>query len=338
MRNGFLLLLFCLLASSPLFANIFRINSSLATAAAQKIYKTLQEANNSSAVINGDTLMVEASAIEYADVTFTKRLVIIGPGYFLAENPQTQANPVQAVVRTMTMNAGSSGSVLMGLTFSNGYSGYRPNISVNNVVVMRCYLPNPVYFGGSVENIQILQNFFVTTAIEVGYYAYTFTGVVLRNNFISGQVSIPSENLYQRVFAAVENNIFSGNVALTTSFFRSNIVVTPTATVNVSSVNIQNNLVSNSQLPAANGNQTYDPANLFVGTTGNSMDGRYKLKPSSPYLTAGYNNTEPGIFGGTMAYVLSGLPPIPSIYQFTADGFANKQTGLPVNIKVKANQ
>ena len=82
----------------------------------------------------------------------------------------------------------------------------------------------------------------------------------------------------------------------------------------------------------------YNAGNLFVGATGNSPDGQYKLKSASPYLTAGYNGTQPGVFGGTQAYVLSGLPPVPSIYEFTADAFGSKQNGLSINIKVKANQ
>ena len=97
-------------------------------------------------------------------------------------------------------------------------------------------------------------------------------------------------------------------------------------------------MVNAAQLPATGGNQVYIAANLFVGATGNSPDGQYKLKPTSPYLTSGYNNTQPGVFGGTQAYVLSGLPPIPSIYEFTADAFGSKQNGLPISIKVKANQ
>lgn len=333
-----MLLISTLFFGNSVLANIFRVNSSLATAPAQKLFKTLQEANDASVVVNGDTLMIEGSALEYTNATLSKRLVLIGPGYFLSENPQTQASPLKAVVRQITLNTGSSGSVLVGLTFSNGYYLYAPEIKVNNIVVMRCYLPNNIQLTGNVNNIQIRENFFNAAAIVADYYQYTFTGVELKNNVIGGNINIPSSDTYQRVFSAVENNIFLGNVLLTTSTFRSNIIVKSSGTVTVSSSKIQNNLVSNNQLPLANGNQTYDPSSLFAGATGNSTDGQYKLKPSSTYLTAGYNGTQPGIFGGSEPYVLSGLPAVPSIYEFAADGFASKNTGLPIQIKVKANQ
>ena len=77
---------------------------------------------------------------------------------------------------------------------------------------------------------------------------------------------------------------------------------------------------------------------MFVGITVNSTDGQYKLLTTISLFTASYGGTKPGIFGGTEPYVLSGLPPVPSIYELDANSAANKQTGLSVEIKVKANQ
>lgn len=317
------------------FGNVFRVNNNYTTDAAQKLFKTLAEANNSSLVLAGDTLMIEASTTVYANVDITKPLTLIGPGYFLSQNAQTQANVTQAVVSQIDVKPTAAGTVLLGLTFASNSTASAPFIEASNIMVKRCYLPYDIRLVGTISNVFILQNFFASSSVSYTSTAASFSNVVLRNNVIGGSTSIPNDIVNQRTFSSVENNIFLNNVTLTAGSFRSNII--SGSSVNVSSANIENNLVSGNQL-TGNDNQTYNAANLFVGPTGNSTDGQYKLKPSSPYLTAGYNNTEPGIYGGTQPYVLSGLPPIPSIYSFTADLTASKQTGLPVNIKAKANQ
>ena len=315
-------------------AGIFRVNSSLASNVSQRLYQTINDAVN--AASSGDTLMIEGSPLPYANATLTKPLVLIGPGYFLTQNPQTQANGAPATVQKIEINANAGGSVLEGLTFSSNSYSYTPYIETNNVVISRCYCSNAIEIVGNISNISIFQNYFTNSAIDVSSYSYSFTNVVFRNNFVGGNVSVSSSNENPRIFSAVENNILGSSVTLTTTTFRSNII-TSTNSLSITSGNVQNNLTAGGQL-TGNGNQTYVSSSLFVGATGNSTDGQYKLQSNSPYLTAGYNGTQPGLFGGTQPYVLSGIPPVPSIYEFTADEAANKQTGLPVSIKVKTNQ
>ena len=338
MKRSFLFCCMAIVLSQPVFSNVFRVNNTLTTDPAQKLFKTLKEAHDATTVVAGDTLLIEGTTITHPDLIMTKPLVLIGTGYLLTANPQTQYNNVQSVVSRITIKPEAAGTILVGLTFSNDYSTYAPFIQANNVIIMRCLIPNTLYLSGDVNNVQIIQNFFQGGGINIDYSTDKFTNVVLKNNVISNAVSITSTSTYQRLFSAVENNIFLGTVTLTASTFRNNIISTTLTAVNISSGFIQNNLVSNSQIPSGNGNQTYDATKLFVGATGNSADGQYKLKDNSPYLTAGYNGVQPGIFGGSMPYVLSGMPPVPSIYELNADGFGSKQSGLQVTIKAKANQ
>lgn len=327
-----LLLLFTIVAH----ANIFRVNSSLATDVSQKLFKTINEANSNASVLAGDTLMIESSPIAYANATITKPLVLIGPGYFLTQNPQTQADGSLAIVQEIDISATGSGSVLEGLSFSSGYFSNVPHLKANNVIITRCYLLNPIQIDATVSNITISQNYSVLSAVTIGYFSNTSTGMILKNNFIGGDIDVESGSEYQRIFSSVENNIFGGKVNLTTTTFRSNIITSSSATITVTSANIQNNLTAGGQLTSiGSGNITYTSSSLFVGATGNSTDGQYKLQPT--YIASGYNGTQPGLFGGTQPYVLSGIPPVPSIYEFMADDAANKQTGLPVSIKVKVN-
>ena len=67
-------------------ATVRRVNSAPGSSAA---YSTVQAAHD--AASPNDTLYLEASAFGYGILSATKKLVILGSGYFLSQNPQTQA-------------------------------------------------------------------------------------------------------------------------------------------------------------------------------------------------------------------------------------------------------
>ena len=99
---------------------------------------------------------------------------------------------------------------------------------------------------------------------------------------------------------------------------------------------VRNNIHTNAYLPAGNGNINSSPLDLRYVDSG-STDGKWKLKAGSPGIGAGFGGTDCGIFGGSEPYVLSGIPPIPTIYSLTAPAVGEKNTGLPIQIKVKSN-
>ena len=333
------------LFSSDLLATTVRVNNTLATNKANKIYASLQEAHDDGTnVTNGDTLLVDGTNIVYAGLTSTKKLVIIGPGYLLTENPQSQANSLPAIVEGITFNPGSEGSILIGMTFSTNSSLHQPAIAADNIAIIRCYLTNGIRIISSINNLVILQNFLLRYGISVNSSLYSFGGVILKNNVLADDISIEQYPNAPRIFTAVEHNNFLGDVKVQTNSFRSNIIVNEDATVEVTSGGKDNNLVRTeqqlAQLPAANGNQVYNETALFVGPEGsdNSTDGQYRLKSNSPYLTAGYNGSEPGIFGGDEPYRLSGVPPIPTIYDIQGDVIGSRQDGLNITVKARVNQ
>jgi hypothetical protein len=126
-------------------------------------------------------------------------------------------------------------------------------------------------------------------------------------------------------------------VTMTVQSFRNNIINNRNATVNITSNVIQNNL--SAQLSGIATNIDFDPNTLFVGLqdAGGSPDGQYRLKSNSPYLTAGYEGTEVGIFGGNDPYMLSGISGIPTIYDLHAESTTTRESGLRVSIKAKTN-
>ena len=97
--------------AQPLQAKIWRINNNGFGAD----YAQINAANNDPNVIAGDTLHLEGSNMEYNGVTLNKKLIIIGAGYFVTENPKTTNSGLSSMVKDITLNAGSAGSVLMGI-------------------------------------------------------------------------------------------------------------------------------------------------------------------------------------------------------------------------------
>ncbi len=74
-----------------------------------------------------------------------------------------------------------------------------------------------------------------------------------------------------------------------------------------------------------------------VFITGGSTDGKYQLKEGSPAKGGGLNGVDCGVFGGSTPYVLSGIPPGPSIYEASAPASAPKGAGLSVTLKIKSH-
>lgn len=117
-------------------------------------YTSVQSAID--AASEGDTIMVDASSTQYdgiSRITINKRVVLLGPGYWLQENGIIQEGGGQASVYSMTINA--KGTVVKGMTIY-----YQDGIAINSsqVVINRCWLRRgSISLGGS--NCIIHQNF-----------------------------------------------------------------------------------------------------------------------------------------------------------------------------------
>ena len=313
------------------YATIWRVNNNDGSAN----YASLQDAHGDANVRSGDTLMVEGSTELYnSQVTITKRLVIIGPGYFLNGNPNTQANGVEAVFfNSIQFDPGSEGSVLIGISLDNGYV----TINTDRITVQRCRLTGSGLYLSSpnqVKSIIIEQCYIGNLGSNVG-----FDDVKLLNNIILSDVNTLSSSTRQKQFSQVENNLFLGNrLILSADVFVNNIIASTGEDIDVASNDVRNNLAANAQFGTENGNQDYNPTNdvLFFGEDGNSTDGQYRIRDDSPYKAIGTDGTEPGPFGGPNPYILSGLPPIPVVYELRTEGVGNQEAGLPVTIKVKS--
>ncbi|HRY34186.1 MAG TPA: hypothetical protein P5531_14575 [Bacteroidales bacterium] len=302
-------------------ATVLRVNSAPGSATP---YTSVQAAHD--AASNDDTLYVESSSISYGTLTCTKKLTIIGTGYFLAQNPQTQASPSACFIQQLYFNAGSQGSKITGVYLNTII------LATNDILITRCYIygNNAIYVNTSnpIGNIVITQNF-----IDAGYtyhtainFSYPANNVLISNNYIRGYLStgtnffgIITNNVVDGVFSAY-NAVLKNNIMLNGSFNNYNCIYF-------------NNIGHNQDFGTQNGNQSnVNMSTVFLGSSGNSSDGQWQLKTGSPAIGAGEGGVDCGMFGGSLPYILSGMPNIPAIYYMNAPSIPSNT----INVSIKA--
>ncbi|MCX6278289.1 MAG: hypothetical protein NT004_09350 [Bacteroidetes bacterium] len=297
-------------------STVLRVNN---TPAITVPYATLQAAYDAAA--DGDTIYIEGSGTSYGSLSLYKKLVIIGTGYFLNENPETQANIAPSTVSQIYCYTGSSGSKFIGLNVG-GFAFYAPNLQ--DFVVLRNNITSSLTTNYGVSNVLVEQNM-------IGSMDGRYENTIIRNNWFS-YMNIYSNNNSLAVF----NNVFSYYITLSLAQFYNNIIYATNN--NFTNCVTSNNVCSATQLPAGNGNQQNVNMNdvfvCYTTCTGYSTDARYQLKAGSPAIGAGNNGEDCGMFGGGSPYMLSGMPPIPAIYYFLYN-FNN--ASINVNMKVKSH-
>lgn len=314
-------LLFVIAFALTVQAKIWRVNNNAAINANFTSFVAAQ-----ATVSANDTLYFEGSTVSYGNIVLTKPLVIIGPGYFLEENPQTQSNPITAKFGTIGFNSGSSGSIITGALIQNQIT-----INVSNVSIIRCYTADIGLNSSltSIGNIILLGNYVNGEIYNVNNNTNPIINVIVSNNFCYVY-------FHEIVSGVMNNNIFNSSSTMSNFVVSNNILKAGSFSLNNNT--FYNNISYGTQFPIGNGNQQNKiMTDVFVGTTGNSTDGQWKLKEYSPALGAGNDGTDCGMFGGSSPYVLSGLPSIPAIYEITMPTTGDNINGIDVTIKAKTH-
>ena len=313
------------------FATVWRVNPTPGSSAH---FTTLQAAHDNASVVNGDTLYFEGSAFPAGSIAFYKKLTIIGSGYFLSENPQTQFNQAPSIIDGYVyFYNGSQGSQIIGCTFQNGAIYiYTDEITLERNYFNFWWHGYYIYATGNVSDISILSNYIKTSAPgswSILYFPNSHSNILISNNYLEGIVS--TSTYFTGMFT---NNIFNGPVTVYNSTLINNIAITTPVTLDncVTSYNIG----TSTQFGNENGNLENVPlGSIFVGLSGNSTDGQWQLKEGSPAIGAGEGGADCGIFDGAYPYVLSGLPPIPAIYDLNSQSLPGST--LNVNLKAKSH-
>lgn len=320
--------MFLFAVATQVSATVWRVNGTPNSTAH---YSTLQAAHDAVTTLNGDTLYLEGSLFSTGGLSCTKQLTIIGSGYFLNQNPETQFNKSPSIIDGyLYFYDGSGGSKIMGSTIQYSIYIYTGNISIERNLI-------PAYNGihqyaSNTDNVRIIGNYF---DLYYGYssisFPYQASNLIISNNYIGGSVSmnVGTSGIFM-------NNIFGTSVTIYNSNVINNISISPYYDASLINCITTNNIGNGTQFAAGNGNQqNVVPTDLFVGLAGNSTDGQWQLKPGSPAIGTGEGGVDCGIYGGAYPYVLSGMPPIPAIYDFDSPSLPNGN--MNVSIKAKAH-
>ncbi len=320
-------LIFTLVGGIVCGQHLIRVNNN---AGADPDYATIQAAND--AASNGDTIYVEGSTTEYAGADISKRLIIIGPGYFLTKNDSTQANGLEAkITGSVDFNAGSGGSIITGCFVSN------INLGADNLIITRC---NVSYISQNVtivNNILIVQNYVTGISLQT----YKITNSIIANNITDFIYCSYSSGPLQIINNTVTGYNYGGISAYNSSI-ANNILTHASGNITVNTGNTINNNILACAGTNANGNlYNVVMTNVFVDFSGSlkySDDAKWKLKTGSPAIGAGVSGVDCGVFGGAAPYVLSGIPNLPHIYEASIPGTAYSDKGLACTIKVKSGK
>jgi hypothetical protein len=331
----FLLVTFLLVALDSQAQNVLRVNS---TNGIDVPYPTIALAV--AAAGPTDIIMVEGSLNTYGDVTISKKVTIVGPGYFLTENVGLQANLQPASINSITINSGADGSSFSGLTLAgpgfiiNGVN----NVSITNSVFTGNGGVGTINLKGSALNILIKGNYFIGNSGSINSSAGSYTGAILTNNYISGNNPVTGVSSIW----TIENNMFdtpnNNGDKLLNSDIRNNIFINSIGTTTGSTIKY-NVFVASSQAGAdATNSFNATTTALFVGLPGNTTDSQWKLKSGSSAIGFGEGGVDCGMYGGSTPYALSGIAPgQATITDFLVPATVPQNGTLNVKVSAKVN-
>ena len=278
-------------------AKILRVSNLSGSSAP---YTSIDDAHT--AASSGDTIMLDASPDYYGEswsnYQITKKIVIIGPGYWLTKNGIVAEGANWAHVNKLTIKA--NGVVVKGLYLNN------IDIQATHIVVNRCIL-NDISFKNGADN-GIVSQCFITSGISGANYAQ------ITNN----------------IFTALQNWTFFSNFKNSTiayNTFRNNNLL-----IDVENCTIEKNLwktyTDKGSGNSYNNNYQTDIINTQV--TDDFIDTDYYNLEIPAEVTSLY-----GAFAGDSPYVISGVPSGP--YITDVEMATTVEAGSTPTVTIKVN-
>ena len=272
------------------YANILRVNNVDSSAPYASIATAV------AAAADGDTIMVDGTSVDYDDVTINKRLVVIGPGYWLRKNEIATEAAQDATIGAITTT--QEGTVLMGLQPRN------ITINASKTIVKRCCITEGISISKDAANC------------------------VIHQNFIGGDVGAGYDNTF---YHQITNNIF-GNVGckgVNESYIAYNTSYNHWGESFWNSANckIEKNIFYTNDINVGDGNTIQD--NYIVGNAYQDIQTDKDVRDCPlPQEANGY-----GAFAGNDPYVISGIPAGPMIEELTIPTSVEEGSVMEVTIK-----
>ncbi|GAA4831794.1 hypothetical protein [Algivirga pacifica] len=328
-----------LLWGNTAYASKWRVNSN------QNIdahFHSIGEACHSSSVQSGDTLYVEGSSFSYGDVTLNKSLVLIGPGYFLHDNENTSAFPLEAQFRNFKVTEEAAHSVIMGLSIYGTFYLGSSNIALSRNLIQYLSIGHNGTSHISASNCLISQNYIDG---EVYINSKPADGIIITNNIIKGNLSAYYANYSRSQSAVIARYNYVGEyIMLNNSIIEYNIVkghlnsmqvasATNTSILETTSKGSCHNRITANFCSWENGREnSVNWQRVFVAKVP-KIDREFEFS-QNPFQ-GNIDIKKLGPFGGKSPYVLSGLPPVPVIYHAEIAPVGTKKEGLSVFLQIK---
>lgn len=294
--------LVALCAAVTVHATILRVSNVNGSTAP---YSTIQAAI--AAAVEGDTIMVDASPTEYSwgrDDKVDKRVVIVGPGYWLQRNGIIQEGGSSATVNGNSLKIAADGVVVCGLWLYYGVSIG----DCSDVVIKRCGLGGGLGFGSGAKRCVIHQNFIIMGEVQNGSY-HQITNNIFINHWQQGYTFKFTTNCY------IAYNTFLGNNGI--------------RLWNSGDCTVEKNISSLAFYQEGSGTSSYND-NVLIPTTYNTADNYIKDKELKELNLSSTH----GAFAGDSPYVISGLPSAPVIEDLEVPTTVEYGSTMNVTLKI----
>lgn len=277
-------------------AKILRVSNVSGSSAP---YATIEAAHEAASA--GDTIMLDASPTRYDDftVTLTKKVVLLGPGYWLVRNGVIEEGASSATVYTLVIKAAET--VVKGINISNAL-----RIQASKVVINRCHI----------EGIEI---------------AKSCDNAVISQSFILNKINGNTSNYHQ-----ITNNIFVntstfGHInGMNNCYIAYNTCRSAKFESNATNSTFENNLWKEFNDKGSNNSvkDNYQTDIINTQATNDFIDSDYYKLEIPEEVTSKY-----GAFAGDSPYIFSGVPSGPVIKDLVVP--TTVETGSKMNVTIK---
>lgn len=275
-------------------------------------YTTYADAE--AAATEGDTIVFDGSDVVYPAITISKKLVVMGSGYYLVENGISQVNGQVATVEGVTISAAEA--KLQSLKVKG------VNVTADRVIVNRCHVYDvPITISASY--VVIHQNL-----ILAGYYNSVVEGgdyAQITNNIWD------SNNSSRRTFIDVKNSYIAYNTNTCST-------IAGASYQNVENCTFERNLFGQK---VEGDNCIHGDFYYCYGPGAKDIFGYWKTDADIKAFCDAEENVDYvgyGAFAGTDPYVISGVPAGPVIEDVTMPVSVEQGKPLEVTVKVKIQQ
>ena len=178
---------------SFLSAKTWRVSNIDATANFSTLDAAIQ------GITAGDTLYLEGSNIGYSlSNPITKKVAIIGPGYWLADNPNTSVSKLEAYIYADGASIMANGTLIEGVVLYNkGQLMGSFNIGADDVIIRKCCIGTNISFDDNNTNTQLqikntaIMQCYITTATlaSTNNDDTAYNSLIINNIFTGGNLS-----------------------------------------------------------------------------------------------------------------------------------------------------